>query len=108
MEMCKGRPVKKLRDKNFTRKDMMDKPEMLIKKYRIQDWGDDTYKGGDEARKLIPSPARTQARGLMRFSRAVADGWCDKDGCPIAKRKAPVAQGSIPDMQSRQEPEPAV
>lgn len=108
MEMCKGRPVKKLRDKNFNRKDMMDKPEMLIKKYRIQDWGDDTYKGGDEARKLIPSPARTQARGLMRFSRAVADGWCDKDGCPIAKRKAPVAQGSIPDMQSRQEPEPAV
>lgn len=86
----------------------MDKPEMLIKKYRIQDWGDDTYKGGDEARKLIPSPVRTQFRGLMRFGRAVADGWCDKDGSPIAKRKAPVAQGSIPDMQSRQEPEPAV
>lgn len=98
----------KLRDKNFNRKDMMDKPEMLIKKYRLQDWGDDTYKGGDEARKLIPSPTKTQERGLMRFSRAVADGWCDKDGNPLQKRggKAPVVQGAIPAMKDSPEPEP--
>lgn len=107
MEMCKGKPVKKLRDKLFNRKDMMDKPETLIKKYRLQDWGDDTYKGGDETRKLIPSPTRTQGRGLMRFSRAVADGWCDKDGNPLQKRggKAPVSQGAMPAMKDSPEPE---
>lgn len=107
-EMRKGEPVKKLRDKNFNRKDMMDKPEMLIKKYRLQDWGDDTYKGGDEARKLIPSPTKKQFRGLMRFERAVADGWCDKDGNPLQKRKVPVSQGAIPAMKDSPEPEPEV
>ena len=96
----------KLKDKLFNRKDMMDKPEMLIKKYGVQDWGDDTYKGGDEARKLIPSPTKTQDRGLMRFSRAVADGWCDKDGSPLQKRKAPVAQGVMPAIKDSPEPEP--
>lgn len=106
MEMCKGKPVKKLRDKLFNRKDMMDKPETLIKKYRLQDWGDDTYKGGDEARKLIPSPTKKQGRGLMRFSRAVADGWCDKDGNPLQKRKAPVAQGVMPAIKDSPAPEP--
>lgn len=110
IEMRKGEPVKKLRDKNFNRKDMMDKPEILIKKYRLQGWGDDTYNGGDEARKLIPSPTRTQFRGLMRFSRAVADGWCDSDGNPLSKRggKAPASQGAIPAMKDSPEPEPDV
>ncbi len=95
-----------MRDKYLNRKDMMDKPEILIKQYKVQNWGDDTYKGGDEARKLIPSPTKTRFRGLMRFERALNDGWCDKDGNPLQKRKAPVIQGDIPDMKDRDsEPE---
>lgn len=95
----------KMRDKYLNRKDMMDKPEILIKQYKVQGWGDETYHGGDEARKLIPSPTKTRFRGLMRFERALKDGWCDRDGNPIAKRKAPVIQGILPDMQGRPGPE---
>lgn len=95
----------KMRDKYLNRKDMMDKPEILIKQYKVQGWGDETYHGGDEARKLIPSPTKTRFRGLMRFSRAVADGWCDEAGTPLQKRKAPVIQGDIPAVKNR-EPEP--
>ena len=76
----------KMRDKYLNRKDMMDKPEILIKQYKVQGWGDDTYHGGDEARKLIPSPTKTRFRGLMRFDRAFYDGWCDADGNPLQKR----------------------
>lgn len=76
----------KMRDKYLNRKDMMDKPEILIKQYKVQGWGDDTYHGGDEARKLIPSHTKTRFRGLMRFERAFYDGWCDADGNPLQKR----------------------
>ena len=99
----------KMRDKYLNRKDMMDKPEMLIKQYRVQGWCDETYHGGDETRKLIPSPTKTRFRGLMRFERALKDGWCDKDGNPIAKRKAPVIQGILPAVKERDsEAEPEI
>lgn len=95
----------RMRDKYLNRKDMMDKPEILIKQYKVQGWGDETYHGGDETRKLIPSPTKTRFRGLMRFSRAAADGWCDRDGNPLQKRirKAPVPQGAIPTMKGSPE-----
>lgn len=97
----------KMRDKYLNRKDMMDKPEILIKQYKIQGWGDDTYKGGDEAKKLMPPPTRNRFRGLMRFSRALDDGWCDKEGNPLQKRatSVPAIQGITPDLKGR-EPEP--
>ena len=98
----------KMRDKYLNRKDMMDKPEILIKQYKVQGWGDETYHGGDETRKLIPSPTRNRFRGLMRFERAVADGWCDENGNPLQKRasSAPVIQGDIPAVKDRDsEPE---
>lgn len=88
----------KMRDKYLNRKDMMDKPEILIKQYKVQNWGDDTYHGGDEARKLIPSHTKTRFRGLMRFSRAFYDGWCDEDGNPLQKRSSvPVKQADAND-----------
>lgn len=97
----------KMRDKYLNRKDMMDKPEILIKQYKVQNWGDDTYMGGDEARKLIPSPTKTRFRGLMRFSRALKDGWCDEKGNPLQKRRPPVEQGVMPAVKDRDsEPEP--
>lgn len=96
----------RMRDKCFNRKDMMDKPEILIKQYKVSGWGDETYHGGDESRKLIPSPTKTRFRGLLRFSRAVADGWCDRNGNPLQKRKVPVSQGAIPAMKDSPEPEP--
>lgn len=92
----------RMRDKYLNRKDMMDKPETLIKQYRVQGWGDETYHGGDEERKLIPAKSRTRFRGLMRFSRALNDGWCDEKGNPLQKRKAPAIQGDIPDMRDRE------
>lgn len=88
----------KMRDKYLNRKDMMDKPEILIKQYKVQGWGDDAYKGGDEARKLIPSSTKTRFRGLMRFERAFYDGWCDEDGNPLQKRTtAPVKKAEAGD-----------
>lgn len=99
----------KMRDKYLNRKDMMDKPEMLIRQYRVQGWGDETYHGGDETRKLIPSPTKTRFRGLMRFERALKDGWCDRDGNPLQKRKAPVIQGILPAVKERDsEAEPEI
>lgn len=79
----------KMRDKYLNRKDMIDKPEMLIRYYKVQGWGDDTYHGGDELRKLMPAPSRNRFRGLMRLSRAIEDGWCDEDRNPIQKRGKP-------------------
>lgn len=101
----------KMRDKYLNRKDMMDKPEMLIKQYKVQGWGDETYHGGDETRKLIPSPTKTRFRGLMRFERALKDGWCDKDGNPLPKRasSAPVIQGILPAVKEKySEAEPEI
>lgn len=86
----------RMRDKVFNRGDMMDKPETLISRYKIQGWCDETYHGGDKGRKLMPSATKTQFRGLMRFGRAVSDGWCDEDGGPLQKRgrKAPAMKDS--------------
>ena len=101
----------RMRDKYLNRKDMMDKPEMLIKQYKIQGWSDDTYHGGDEARKLIPSTTKKRFRGLMRFERALKDGWCDEAGEPLQKRTppAPVIQGVLPAVKEKDSgPEPEI
>lgn len=101
----------RMRDKYLNRKDMMDKPEMLIKQYKMQGWSDDTYHGGDEARKLIPSTTKKRFRGLMRFERALKDGWCDEAGEPLQKRTppAPVIQGVLPAVKEKDSgPEPEI
>lgn len=91
-----------------------EKIDRLLDSYArklAEGWSDDTYHGGDEARKLIPSTTKKRFRGLMRFERALKDGWCDEAGEPLQKRTppAPVIQGVLPAVKEKDSgPEPEI